>query len=244
MLFRLFFLSFFIQPLSAQIFFGDDSSPFALDGECDDPRFKGNGMASTLLLSDIYRDATDCSTLYYDGQTSLLVAPEFGDDSSPFALDGECDDPRFQGTGMARVLREENTLKDASDCMRLFNTRMITNSSNGYLNFGDDSSPFALDGECDDPRFKGNGMASTLLLSDIYRDATDCSTLYYDGQTSLLVAPEFGDDSSPFALDGECDDPRFQGTGMARVLREENTLKDASDCMRLFNLFEISQIND
>ena len=51
----------FAAPVHAQsIDFGDDSSMWANDGECDDPRFQGSGMAMTLLDSDIRRDATDC----------------------------------------------------------------------------------------------------------------------------------------------------------------------------------------
>ena len=41
-------------------------------------------------------------------------------------------------------------------------------------NFGNDSSQWALDGECDDPRFQGSSMAVTLLDQDRFSDATDC----------------------------------------------------------------------
>lgn len=46
------------------------------------------------------------------------------------------------------------------------------------IDFGDDSSEWANDGECDDPRFEGDGVAAVLLDADLYRDATDCRTLY------------------------------------------------------------------
>ena len=32
--------------------FGDDASRWANDGECDDPRFEGNGMAPALINED------------------------------------------------------------------------------------------------------------------------------------------------------------------------------------------------
>ena len=36
--------------------------------------------------------------------------------------------------------------------------------------------------------------------------------------TGVVAAIEWGNDSSPYALDGECDDPRFGGPGMADTL--------------------------
>ena len=55
------------------------------------------------------------------------------------------------------------------------------------LNFGDDTSPYANDGECDDKRFRGPGMTSTLLLdSDIGHDATDCRQAYERGDLKLV----------------------------------------------------------
>ncbi len=53
------------------------------------------------------------------------------------------------------------------------------------IDFGDDSSEWANDGECDDPRFEGDGVASILLDSDLYRDATDCRSLYDRGLIDL-----------------------------------------------------------
>ena len=51
--------------------FGDDASDFANDGECDDPRFKGPGMATKLLSSDILHDARDCETAWDNGDIEL-----------------------------------------------------------------------------------------------------------------------------------------------------------------------------
>ncbi len=53
------------------------------------------------------------------------------------------------------------------------------------IDFGDDSSEWANDGECDDPRFEGEGVASILLDQDLYRDATDCRDLYNRGRIDL-----------------------------------------------------------
>jgi hypothetical protein len=58
-------------PLLAQPDFGDDSSRWANDGECDDPRFEGEGAAETLLDADAYHDATDCRNLLRRGLIAL-----------------------------------------------------------------------------------------------------------------------------------------------------------------------------
>jgi len=272
---------------------GDDSSVWANDGECDDPRFEGAGMASQLNDGNRLADATDCYKLFSAGRITLradaaAVAPpaeaagpiDFGDDSGRWANDGECDDPRFEGEGMAAVLVEEDRLRDASDCRSLFERGAIVlrgdapaapppataPTSSAGIDFGDDSGRWANDGECDDPRFEGRGMADVLVDDDLFRDASDCRRLYEEGAIELIgearagtapaaprgtppavrqgtppavaapVAPgiDFGDDSSRWANDGECDDPRFEGPGMAMGTVEEDRLRDASDCRSLF----------
>ena len=54
-------------------------------------------------------------------QTSI----EFGDDTSRWANDGECDDPRFVGQGVAPFAHDGNLYRDASDCQRLFDQGLI-----------------------------------------------------------------------------------------------------------------------
>lgn len=51
----------------ADIQFGDNASDWAFDGECDDPRFQGPGMADTLLWEDAYHDQNDCEHLLMNG---------------------------------------------------------------------------------------------------------------------------------------------------------------------------------
>ena len=44
--------------------FGDDASQWANDSQCDDMRFEGPGMTTTLLLDrDIGHDASDCAAV-------------------------------------------------------------------------------------------------------------------------------------------------------------------------------------
>lgn len=107
--------------------FGNDSGEYANDWECDDPRFEGFGMASSLAASDIRKDATDCQRLMSLGEIYALdetkaraatqcSAINFGDDSSDYANDGECDDRRFFGPGVSSVVSKENMYRDAKDC--------------------------------------------------------------------------------------------------------------------------------
>ncbi|MBN9335085.1 hypothetical protein [Devosia sp.] len=252
---------------ATEIDFGDDSSEWAKDGECDDPRFVGTGAATELVEADRMKDATDCRAAYEAGTVTLKDAGtstaattaaaaeiDFGDDSSKWAKDGECDDPRFVGTGAATELVEADRMKDATDCRAAFEAGTVTLKEGGpaatgvaatEIDFGDDSSDWAKDGECDDPRFVGTGAATELVEADRMKDATDCRAAYEAGTVTLkdtgaaataMPAAEidFGDDSSEWAKDGECDDPRFVGTGSATQLVEADRMKDATDCRAAF----------
>lgn len=130
------------MPAAAQsvsdINFGDDSSEWANDGECDDPRFEGPGMTATQLLeSDIMADATDCRSAYQAGRLALRGVNtsssktakliDFGDDSSEWANDGECDDPRFEGPGMTlTTLLDSDIMADATDCRTAYDAGLLT----------------------------------------------------------------------------------------------------------------------
>ena len=254
---------------AGDIDFGDDSSQWANDGECDDPRFAGEGMASELVDADLARDATDCRTLFEAGSITLTApdtgdsadvsAIDFGDDTSDWARDGECDDPRFAGSAMAIELEDIDIGRDATDCRTAYEAGSITLVGEsdpamlGDIDFGDDTSEWANDLECDDPRFAGDGMARELSDTNILRDATDCRQAYEDGTITLADpdAPpvttvpasmleqiaariDFGDDSGTWANDGECDDPDFTGPGVVTDPIDADRLHDASDCRAAF----------
>lgn len=270
-----------LTPASAQaadeIDFGDDTGLWANDGECDDPRFEGPGVAGRLDDSDAFHDASDCRAAVEAGTASLAssaaAAPllnampdfepddsaetgaveqmdvtagpafDFGDNQSDFANDGECDDARFIGEGLTRTgLLSEDVGHDAADCQAAFHDGTVrlrdeTDPSmesviepeaadapapvpapapepetvneqadpadeqpdpadypappadgvsfNG-INFGTDDGQWANDGECDDPRFEGDGMTETpLLAADAYHDASDCLAAWKDGGLAL-----------------------------------------------------------
>lgn len=112
------------------------------------------------------------------------------------------------------------------------------------INFGDNTSEYANDGECDDRRFRGVGMATGLDVDDSFHDANDCKTAFGDGRIKLWIAAEakaatqctayrYGDNSSEWANDGECDDFRFEGKGMSSVILSEDIGHDAEDCRKL-----------
>ena len=111
---------------------------------------------------------------------------DYGDDTGRYANDGECDDPRFEGAGAASWPQIDDRGHDATDCRRLHEAGQVQLSGidlvNGRIDFGADRGPWTGDGECDDPRFEGAGMARTLLVTDRQRDATDCGRLYGQGR--------------------------------------------------------------
>src|SRR5690606_41859923 len=115
---------------TAEIDFGDDSSQWAKDGECDDPRFTGAGAAAELVDEDRLKDATDCRAAYEAGTVTFTEGTDgadsttqpmgrneidFGDDSSEWANDGECDDPRFRSEERRAGLEGEDRLTAAPE---------------------------------------------------------------------------------------------------------------------------------
>jgi len=121
---------------------------------------------------------------------SFAQTVNFGDDSSEWANDGECDDGRFTGPGLTSTpLLQEDVLADASDCRAAYkagNLTLLGVGKDGQIDFGNDSGEWSNDGECDDMRFAGAGMTQTpLLQDDIMRDASDCRDAYNAGNLTL-----------------------------------------------------------
>ena len=216
--------------------FGDDASVWSNDRECDDPRFEGPGMAVGLLLDeDRGHDATDCRTAYDAGRVTFLGG----------ALDAGADTAGLDTPAIA---------PDAPDAVIPF-LPTASDVDVDDIDFGDDSSVWANDGECDDPRFTGPGVAVGANRSNARRDASDCRAVMDSGQASFTGdleelftgsydGIEFGDNSGPYADDGECDDPRFAGAGVAFAADRSGAQRDAADCRAAYDAGEADFVGD
>ena len=183
--------------------------------------------------------------------TTFAQDINFGDDNGEFALDGICDDRRFEGAAMEVGLGWDHVASDATDCRAAFDAGTISlwNLQDGIartdcatVNFGTNASEYANDGACDDPRFEGLGEAERPSFDHLGTDATDCQKLcnfdlifLRDMETMALPEPEpvdevYGDNTGEYPRDGECDDRRFVGSAMADSLGWESTGRDAADC--------------
>ena len=98
--------------------YGADAGEWAADGVCQDPRFTGSPTVDERSRG---RDASDCRALVNAGAIGVPdMNAILGDDSGDYAHDGECDDPYFEGSGMAWPLVMSDRGRDASDCRSLF----------------------------------------------------------------------------------------------------------------------------
>lgn len=207
---------------------GDDSSDYAFDDECDDPRFEGMGMGANIGQYDKSRghDASDCLA-------------------------------RLKTHDIWPTQETEQRLDEKALALKLKATASkpaIENTSN--IDFGDDSSLFAKDTKCHDPRFIGPGMGDEYIIGNAEegRDATDCAAAYQAGTIQLAtdkMSSEtiyrsgilFGDNMSRVANNGQCEDMRFEGLGMAAFfdLDEAYIGHDAEDCAVLFEAGRIEK---
>lgn len=157
--------AFALPALGQSIDFGDDRGDYAYDGECDDRRFTGPGMAKALDADFVRHDATDCEWLYQLGEIQLW---------------------------------DEDTARAATDC--------------AAIPFGDNASEWANDGECDDPRFESRSMHSILLPSDLGHDASDCQAACEKGRIFLRNYPTALTATAPAQAVGGEQDGLDQGT--------------------------------
>ena len=246
-----------LDRLPAGFDLGSDTGEWAFDGECDDPRFEGTGMARDPLTADQARDATDCVKGLLSGLIELKLPRlqdgtvlSFGGNAGEWAGDGVCNDPRFEADprwpDAARPVGDAQH-QDGADCEQGFLERRVWPAwarlaDNKGLVFGDDSGDWPGDGECDDPRFFGVAGAESAGESNLLRDASDCHEAWTGGHVALISAValldrlpagfDLGSDTSEWAFDGECDDPRFHGVDVASELHPENERRDATDCGR------------
>jgi hypothetical protein len=266
--------------------FGDDSGPFTTDGECDDPRFAGPGVAASTFEGAEFTDASDCSSLYMAGALTYSdpdtavseaavdsSAVNFGDNSGMFTDDGECDDPRFEGPGSAAFTSEASELRDANDCRRLFEagrvslaeeaSTAVANTATSTSSNRNSEPAAAREPEPYTPGTpRGDVYGATLDDGSIFASGTVYGGPINPGERSRVGMPDtaayvpppirrtatggidFGDNSSAYANDGECDDPRFEGEGMAFISFDEDLGKDANDCRAAFEAGTITLIQN
>ena len=244
-----------IHQFPALDFGADFDESWSRDGKCDDPRFEGPGTPTKILGQRMFRDAFDCYAAYMNQTVKVrrhIGDIDFGLDEDPIKnINGECDDPRFEGPGMSDFVTSASTGQDASDCLRAYVLGRIVlrvpDIDEVFL-YGDDSSEYAFDGECDDGRFEDIGsenlrMAESFNKNNVGADATDCRDAYQDNHIRPLRTTIgkifFGDNSSEHFYDGECDDPRFEDVDendprMAEEISMENLGADAADCHHAF----------
>ncbi len=101
-----------------------------------------------------------------------------------------------------------------------------TNATVSTIDFGDDLSTWANDGECDDPRFAGEGMAASTTTTDLYHDATDCRSDYSAGLLSLIDAATSlvdADGAGPIRGSLETKDATLNGYGFVDTYSFDGT---------------------
>lgn len=142
------------------------------------------------------RKLTMCGLIMALGMPVGAVAQNisFGNNTSEWANDGECDDRRFRGVGMAKALDRDDNKHDANDCREAFQDGRIVvwnrkaaqaATQCSAIRFGKNTSEWKNDGECDDARFEGAGTSTVVLSKDIGKDAQDCKALCEAGRIAL-----------------------------------------------------------
>jgi len=207
------------------------------------------GPSTSAAADKMAREAANTS-----GSSSVVTLPteiiDYGDNTSVWANDGECDDPRFTGPNVATSPSRSNASHDENDCRASVNSGTATFTgeldllfSGTYdgVDFGDNEGGFPADDECDDPRFSGSNVAIGANRANTGHDAHDCKISYeagtatFDGELQAAFVGEydgvdFGDNEGSYPLDDECDDPRFSGDNVAASTRRANAGHDSGDC--------------
>lgn len=169
---------------SGDIDYGDDEGFFSNDGECDDARFIGDGMAEPPLLpGDIGHDATDCAAGMASGSLRLRTDGDPSIEEVTEEVELTAEDQALLDELAALIAETEERPIDPAR----FDEPPADGIMFNGVNFGDNASEWSNDGECDDPRFKGQGQTGTTLLeTDAYHDANDCLDAWKAGGLELV----------------------------------------------------------
>ncbi len=148
---------------------------------------------NSTLRKSATRKAQPCKTDSLDQAAAAAQRPDadFGDADGREAGDGLCADRRFTGIGMSpppwSPLDVRNDMTDCRDQWRAGRIDWRTPSTLGIaaitgphegIDFGTDGGSWANDGQCDDVRFAGPGMAPPSVLRDARSDRSDCLVAY------------------------------------------------------------------
>lgn len=148
---------------------------------------------NSTLRKSATRKAQQCKTDSLDQPAAAAQRPDvdFGDADGREAGDGLCADRRFTGAGMSPApwspLDVRNDMTDCRDQWRAGRIDWRTPSTLGIaaitglhdgIDFGMDGGSWANDGQCDDLRFAGPGMAPPAVLRQSGSDRSDCLVAY------------------------------------------------------------------
>ena len=200
-------------------------------GNSGGPLLDGTGNVIGVVVASY--DGLQAANFAVKGEIARSFLVENG--LQPDVVSGKAAQPRPTEDIIAEAQRHTFQLECWTDMDQAF-----FDEEDGPIDFGVDDLNFGnFDGECDDPRFVGDGMSEPTWTSLAGGDASDCRTLFEAGtirprEPGDTAGLDFGDDSGEWANDGECDDPSFHGPGTSGVYSEEHLLADASDCRDAF----------
>ena len=210
-------------------------------GNSGGPLLDGTGNVIGVIVES-YDDLQDAN-FAVKGEVAMSFLVESG--LQPDLVSGKAAQPRPTEDVVAEAKRHTFQLECWIETGLAFTDEELAFEHDAMFEFGSDDldqidlGDWNFDGQCDDPRFVGGGMADPTYTALAGRDASDCRTLHEAGTIRLRQAREmdrlsFGDDTGDWARDGECDDPSFEGPGMGATDSQEHLLSDASDCRDAF----------
>lgn len=210
-------------------------------GNSGGPLLDGAGNVIGVVVASY--DDLQAANFAVKGEVAMSFLVENG--IQPDVISGKATQPRPTEEVVAVAKRHTFQLECWIETSTAFSVDDFASEIVGKFDLGvDDLDLFDLgewnfDAECDDPRFVGDGMGDPVYTALAALDASDCRDLYDAGtirlrQAGEVVGLDFGDDTGPWARDGECDDPSFEGPAMGATDSQEHLLSDASDCRDAF----------
>ena len=123
---------------------------------------------------DLFSASSSCRYASLACQSDTDTDTATGIESYEYVGDSEFDDRSYIGAGMASARDGDDTRRDSEDCSRLSQAGMIewVSKENGIVaTQAEDTSEWAHDGGCVDPRVDGPDTSSAISLEDLTLDA-------------------------------------------------------------------------